>query len=176
MPIPIILAALAKAGLTGLASAVLAKGQEVIEDKLGVSLEQEVKTEEGLIKLKQLEFEHQEFLINAAQAADVRDLDYFKEEVAEKNSARARDAEFIKAGKYNIRADVMFILAIVIVCALVWMVWKNDSINEYLKGIVTLVLGRFLGYIDNIYNFEFGTTRSSRQKDNTIEKLSGGQQ
>jgi hypothetical protein len=45
-------------------------------------------------------------------------------------------------------------------------------VNEYLKGIVTLVLGRFLGYLDNIYNFEFGSTRSSKAKDLTIEQLS----
>lgn len=32
-------------------------------------------------------------------------------------------------------------------------------------------LGRFLGYLDNIFNFEFGTTRSSQKKDDTILNL-----
>ena len=66
----------------------------------------------------------------------------------------------------------MFLLAVAMICALVWIVWQDTEVNEYLKGIVTLVLGRFLGYLDNIYNFEFGTTRSSRAKDATIEQLS----
>ena len=47
-------------------------------------------------------------------------------------------------------------------------------INEYVKGIFTLVLGRFLGYLDNIYSFEFGTTRGSKEKDETIKQLTGG--
>jgi len=31
-----------------------------------------------------------------------------------------------------------------------------------------------LGYLDNIYSFEFGTTRGSRDKDDTIKNLTGG--
>ena len=58
---------------------------------------------------------------------------------------------------------------------LVYLVWKDDTLTEYVKGIVTLVLGRFLGYLDNIYSFEFGTTRGSKDKDDTIKQLSGGQ-
>lgn len=58
---------------------------------------------------------------------------------------------------------------IVIVCLAVT-VWITIS-DEFAKGIVTLVLGRYLGYVDNIYNFEFGTTRSSTKKDETITEL-----
>jgi hypothetical protein len=66
----------------------------------------------------------------------------------------------------------MFVLAVVMVGVVIWIVWKDQSINEYVKGIFTLVLGRFLGYLDNIYNFEFGTTRGSKEKDATIKQLS----
>lgn len=171
-----IVAALIKWGLPTLAGAVVSKGKEVVQEKLDINLDDALGTERGRIQLKQLEMQHEEFLINAAQASEVRDLDYFKEEVTDKGSARARDAEFLKAGTRNYRADFMFLLAVGMVGLLVWIVWKDSSINEYVKGIFTLVLGRFLGYLDNIYNFEFGTTRSSRQKDTTIEKLSGGSQ
>lgn len=58
---------------------------------------------------------------------------------------------------------------IVIVCLAVT-VWITIS-DEFAKGIVTLVLGRYLGYVDNIYNFEFGTTRSSTKKDESIAEL-----
>ena len=54
---------------------------------------------------------------------------------------------------------------------LVYLIWKDPNINEYMKGVVTLVLGRFLGYLDNIYSFEFGTTRGSQNKDSTINAL-----
>ncbi len=49
-------------------------------------------------------------------------------------------------------------------------VWTSID-DEFSKGIVTLILGRYLGYIDNIYNFEFGNTRSSTGKDATINEL-----
>lgn len=68
----------------------------------------------------------------------------------------------------------MFFLAIAMISGLVWLVWKDPNINEYMKGIATLVLGRFLGYLDTIYNFEFGTTRSNKAKDETIKNLSQG--
>lgn len=91
--------------------------------------------------------------------------------LADMQDARRRDAGFQAAGKRNYRADVMFVLAVAVICALVWMIWKDASINEFMKGIVTLVLGRFLGYLDNIYNFEFGTSRGSQNKDATIAHL-----
>lgn len=88
--------------------------------------------------------------------------------------ARKRDAEFLKAGARNYRADSMYLLSVFVVCVLVYYTIKDTSLNEYAKGIITLVLGRFLGYLDGIFNFEFGTTRTSRSKDETINKLSSG--
>jgi len=91
--------------------------------------------------------------------------------LADVQSARMRDVELVKAGNHNYRADSMYILAVLIIGALVYAVLRSN-LDEYAKGIVTLVLGRFLGYLDNIYNFEFGTTRSSKVKDDTIKSLS----
>ena len=62
--------------------------------------------------------------------------------------------------------------AVAVIVGLVYAIWKDPDINEFLKGIATLVLGRFLGYLDNIYSFEFGTTRGSQNKDATISQLS----
>ncbi len=97
------------------------------------------------------------------------DLD--KAYLADVADARKRSTLLAQAGMKNWRPDVMFILAIAVTSGLVWLIWKDPSINEYVKGIFTLVLGRFLGYLDNIYNFEFGSTRSNKQKDETIQNL-----
>jgi hypothetical protein len=105
-----------------------------------------------------------------AVMASEADLD--KAYLADRADARKRDAVFIQSGARNYRADGMFVLAVAMISGLVWLVWKDPSINEYMKGIFTLVLGRFLGYLDNIYNFEFGSTRASKSKDATIENLS----
>jgi hypothetical protein len=58
---------------------------------------------------------------------------------------------------------------VVIACALVAVFVTN--INEYAKGIITFLLGRFSGYVDNVYSFEFGTTRGSKAKDDVITNL-----
>lgn len=92
--------------------------------------------------------------------------------MADVQSARQRDAEFVKAGTRNYRADIMFLLAVGVIMWLVYIIWKNPELNEYVKGVFTFILGRFTGYLDSIYNFEFGTTRSSKQKDSTITNLS----
>lgn len=105
------------------------------------------------------------------QSVMAQEADLDKAYLADRADARKRDAVFVSSGTRNYRADVMFFLAVAMIAALVWLVWKDPSINEYMKGIFTLVLGRFLGYLDNIYNFEFGSTRTSKAKDATIENL-----
>lgn len=168
-----LLGTLAQNGLGLLSSAIQAKGKEVVEQTLGVKISDNP-TDAEVAKLRQLQFDHEERLLELGIEKARQDLEAFKEEVKDRDSARERDVEFIKRGMVNNRANFMFFLAVVMVGLLVWIVWKDQNINEYVKGIFTLVLGRFLGYLDNIYSFEFGTTRGSKEKDETIKQLTGG--
>lgn len=77
-----VLAALAKWGLPLVASAVASKGKEVVEQKLGINLDNALGTEDGRIKLKQLEYDHEEFLANLT-------LEHAKLEVAAEQTAQA---------------------------------------------------------------------------------------
>ena len=173
MPIPALLAPLLSQGLSLIGNAVLAKGKDWVEEKTGVKLDQPLSAEDTL-KLRQYEMDHEEELLRLRIEDNKLDLESFREEVKDRSSARDRDVEFIKRGMTNNRANFMFFLAVVMVGILVWIVWKDQNINEYVKGIFTLVLGRFLGYLDNIYSFEFGTTRGSKEKDETIKQLTNG--
>ncbi|MEO8101937.1 MAG: hypothetical protein ABI790_05390 [Betaproteobacteria bacterium] len=71
----------------------------------------------------------------------------------------------------NSRLNLLIVLAFLMVffCAVV-AIWMT-SIPEYAKSIVTFLLGRYSGYVDNIYSFEFGTTRGSKEKDEAISNL-----
>lgn len=60
-----IVQALAAQGLTLLANAVMAKGKEVVEEKLGISLKPDA-TPEEMASYRKAEMEHEEFLISAA--------------------------------------------------------------------------------------------------------------
>ena len=171
--IPALIAPLLSQGLSLISNAVMAKGKEWVEEKTGVKIEPNM-SDKDLLALKQYEMDHEEELLRLRIEDNKLDLEAFREEVKDRDSARERDVEFIKRGMVNNRANVMFFLAVVMVGILVWIVWKDQNINEYVKGIFTLVLGRFLGYLDNIYSFEFGTTRGSKEKDETIKQLTNG--
>lgn len=174
--IPIVaslLTTLAQNGLGLLSSAIQAKGKDVVESALGVKIPDEPSAED-IAKLRQAQFDHEERLLELGIEKAKQDLEAFKEEVKDRDSARVRDAEFIRRGAHNRRADALVFVAALAVAAMVYLVWKSPDLPEYVKGIVTLVLGRFLGYLDNIYSFEFGTTRGSKDKDDTIKQLTGG--
>lgn len=87
--------------------------------------------------------------------------------------ARRRDVELAKAGVKNYRANVLAgaALLLVIICLAI-VVWNSDA-NEFAKATISLILGRALGWVEQLFSFEFGTTRASKNKDETISKLSG---
>ncbi len=94
---------------------------------------------EELTKLRQFELEHEEELQRLQLENNKLDFQYFQAEVDDKGSARLRDEKFLVAGTRNYRADFMFVLAVGMITMLVWIVWKDQGINEYVKGIFTLV-------------------------------------
>lgn len=138
---------------------------EPTQDKIKVAIENGALTGEQVTGIRTLEM-----TLKAEESE--RGFRYADLEFKDRDSARRRDTELGKAGARNHRADWMVTLAVAVIVGLVYAIWKDPDINEFLKGIATLVLGRFLGYLDNIYSFEFGTTRGSQNKDVTISQLS----
>lgn len=126
--------------------------------------------EEALAKIGASEELKQKFILAVNDQAMKWDQMYLDDT----KDARDRDVKLAQAGQTNRRANFLTGIAVVVVFSLVTLAVWNTALPEYVKGIVTLVLGRFLGYLDQIYNFEFGTTRSSRDKDATIKHLSQG--
>jgi hypothetical protein len=124
--------------------------------------------EEAVKKLQESTELQQKFQLAVMEKSQAWD-EIFLQDVQD---ARKRDLEVRKAGQHNYRAETMYVLAVVVVITVFYFIWASPHITEFVKGIATLVLGRFLGYLDAIYNFEFGTTRASREKDATISKLS----
>jgi hypothetical protein len=113
----------------------------------------------------QLQTDFQKFIIE-------KDGELERAYLTDRQDARARDAKFLAAGTRNYRADFLSALAIVVVVIVWWQVMKAGDLDEFQKGVITLFLGRFLGYIDQIFQFEFGSTRSNKTKDETIANLS----
>ncbi len=91
--------------------------------------------------------------------------------LADTQSARQRDVELAHAGIRNYRASMLVAVAVllVLVCLTIT-VWMSDA-NDFIKASVTLVMGRALGWVDQVFSFEFGTTRANKTKDDTIRDL-----
>lgn len=180
MPIPALLApllaTLAQQGLSLVGNAIFAKGKDAVEQKLGVKIPDDPAklTPELLQQLQIRQMEHEEFLVDAGIRQRDQEIREYGIQIDDTKSARERDMAMQQAGYRNSRANYMLLgagLAIFCVLLLV-MFWSN--LDDYQKTTLALVLGRALGYIDQGYNFEFGTTRSSAKKDDTIQSLAGG--
>lgn len=109
--------------------------------------------------------------IQFQQAVMANQTELEKAFMADTQNARGRDVALTQAGVRNYRASALVAAAmlIVVVCLAV-VIWQSD-LNEFAKGAVTLILGRALGWIEQVFSFEFGTTRASKAKDETINNL-----
>lgn len=91
--------------------------------------------------------------------------------MADVQNARARDVEIVKTTGRNTRANVLAGGAgfVVLVCLAV-VVWQT-GMDDYVKATISLILGRALGWVEQVMSFEYGLTRESAKKDDTIKNL-----
>ena len=71
------------------------------------------------------------------------------------------------------RINMLIRLAIwIVILCMTIIVWSDTlTLDDFAKGALSLILGRFLGYVDNIYAYEFGKTRTEAVKDDKITEL-----
>jgi len=108
------------------------------------------------------------------QAIAAQQIDLEKAYLEDRADARAHDIGVRKLdGGRNHRADVMVGLDVVglISCLAVLVVFKGQLPGEVV-GIVSTVAGIFGACLRDAHQFEFGTSRSSQNKDEIISNLS----
>lgn len=160
MPIPALIAPLLSQGLSLISNAVLAKGKEWVEEKTGVNLDQPLSAEDTL-KLRQYEMDHEEELLRLRVEDKRLDL-------ADVQSARdmnTRINESANATWLSKNVPAILALVVIVVGFILLGTTKDADVRTAVVGLMTLVLG-----------FYFGSTSSSRAKDDTIKALSGGPQ
>lgn len=97
--------------------------------------------------------------------------------LSDKANARSRDIEVRKLdGGKNYRADIMlamaFIAVIVIAAFITWLSLNGlDTKAALAIGFLTTVGGMFARNIGTAFDFEFGSSRGSRDKDAAIAQL-----
>jgi hypothetical protein len=92
--------------------------------------------------------------------------------IKDKENARHRDIAIINAGKRNKRADVMVVAAAVglILCLATICAFRHELPGEVI-GIISTIAGIFGSCLRDAYNFEFGSSRGSKEKDQTVAAI-----
>ena len=154
-----LIAPLLSQGLGLLANAVMAKGKDWVEEKTGVMLDKPLSAEDT-IRLKQFELDHEQELMKIR-------LEDKRIDLADVQSARDMNTRINESANSTwLAKNVAAILALLVVVvgfALLGTT-KDADVRTAVVGLMTLVLG-----------FYFGSTASSKAKDETINSLSKGQ-
>ena len=96
--------------------------------------------------------------------------------LADRQSARQRDIAYVNAGRTNKRADLMVLFDVIglIACLAVLTFFRKEIPGEVV-GLLSTIAGIFGLCLRDAHQFEFGSARSSRDKDSVINQLSNRQ-
>lgn len=106
------------------------------------------------------------------------DTELEKAFLADRQDARARDVEVRKLNSgNNRRADVMILGAVagLLACLVVLVFFRKDIPGEVV-GIVSTIAGIFGACLRDAFQFEFGSSRGSKEKDEVISGIVSGYQ
>lgn len=178
MPIPLILAPilgkLAENGLNLLAGAITAKGKDVIEKTLGVDIDQEIQTEAGRIKLRELEITHEAMLLEAAQKeAETRlkdkELDIQNTANAQGMNTKIQESQnasrIAKEGPYYL--DFLVVGATLFLAGLLLF----NGVPPVNKELVYMAFGSLVTMCGTILNFHRGSSAGSKASSEVIREL-----
>lgn len=180
MALPLILgpivAKLAENGLNILADAVTAKGKEFVEDKLGVDLSKETSSQEGLIKLRELELQHEEMLLQFAQKeAENRlkdkELDIENTKNAQEMNTRIQESvnasKIAKEGPYYL--DFLVVGSTLVLAAILLF----NGVPPVNKELVYMAFGSLVTMCGTILNYHRGSSQGSKDNGEAVRKALG---
>lgn len=106
-------------------------------------------------------------------AVMANDADLEKAYLADRADARSRDVKLAEAGRRNVRADVMVIMDVIglVACLIVLAFFRGDMPGEVV-ALLSSIASIFGLCLRDAHQFEFGSSRSSQNKDATISNLS----
>ena len=146
-----------------------AAGGAAIKELLGVpdatdeELKKYVQTPEGALKLKQAEYDYK---VKMAQIQ----LDDNKSVDADRASARDRDTKLKQTGYRNSRADLMILAVAVALIVDIVLLWQNPELPQGIVAIFNMMVGACLKMLGDAFQFEFGSSRGSKEKDIQLQR------
>jgi hypothetical protein len=83
----------------------------------------------------------------------------------DRSNARKRDIELHKMGYRNIRADIMVLVAGLVLALDITLLWLNPDMPAGIVAIFNMMVGALLAMLKDAFHFEFGSSRGSKEKD-----------
>jgi hypothetical protein len=91
--------------------------------------------------------------------------------LSDRASARGRDIEYVKAGRYNWRADILALLSVGGLLICVWLIARDAQMPQRAIDAILIVIGVLAAAVRDVFSFEFGSSRGSEQKQQQLNEM-----
>jgi hypothetical protein len=178
MPIPAALGAILTPllgnGLNLVANAVMAKGKDYVEKKLGVELKPDMSPDE-IIRLKTAEMEHEEELLRLKIEENKLDLQELDMRLKDVDSARDRETAIAtsdKAPLLNKIVTPVLALSILLLTFVLFgvVMFDNNPVESSRKDILIYILGVLSAIATQIVSYYFGSSQGSKDKADQLKE------
>ena len=161
-------------GLNLVANAVMAKGKDYVEKKLGVELKPDMSPED-LAKIQIAQMEHEEELMRLRIEDDKLDLAELQMLLKDTNDARQREVQIANSDKApllnKIVTPVLALSILLLTFALFGVVMFNDTpVEASRKDILIYILGVLSAIASQIVSYYFGSSQGSKDKSDALKE------
>ena len=160
-------------GLNLVANAVMAKGKDYVEKKLGVELKPDMSPED-LAKIQIAQMEHEEELMRLRIEDDKLDLAELQMLLKDTNDARQREVQIANSDKApllnKIVTPVLALSILLLTFVLFGVVMFNDTpVEASRKDILIYILGVLSAIASQITSYYFGSSQGSKDKSDALK-------
>jgi hypothetical protein len=161
-------------GLNLVANAVMAKGKDFVEKKLGVELKPDMSPED-LAKIQIAQMEHEEELMRLRIEDDKLDLAELQMLLKDTNDARQREVQIANSDKApllnKIVTPVLALSILLLTFVLFGVVMFDDTpVEASRKDILIYILGVLSAIASQIVSYYFGSSQSSKDKTDALKE------
>lgn len=161
-------------GLGLVANAVMAKGKEFVEDKLGVKLAPDMSPEQ-VAQIKIAEMQHEEELMRLRLEENKLDLEELGMRLKDTDSARNREiavATSKDAPLLNKVITPILALSILLITLVLFSIvmFQDAPLDSSRKDVLIYILGVLSAISTQIVSYYFGSSQGSKDKSEALEK------
>lgn len=171
---PLIASLLGK-GLGLVANAVMAKGKDWVENKLGVELKPDM-TSEDYAKIQVAAMQHEAELLKIKLEENKLDLQELEARLKDTDSARKREADIATSDKAPLLNKIVTPLLALGVTALTFvlfgfLMFDSSPVEPSRKDILVYVLGALTAISTQVISYYFGSSVGSKDKSAQLDRV-----